>query len=124
MSPSMRRPSTGQPEHWPFVTERDGERYATELVVRFEGGEGVIRNVSANGIYFVTDAALEKGQTLTFTLEYHNFPNGPIAVNCIALVVRVEEQGTQRGIAASISSFEFHRIPKPGESPDKESHET
>lgn len=106
------------------MTERKEERYSTELVVRFEGGEGVIRNVSANGIYLVTDAALEEGQLVTFTLEFHNFPNGPIAVNCIARIVRVDEQGAKRGIAASISSFEFHRISKPGESPDKESHET
>lgn len=105
------------------MTERKEERYSTQLVVRFEGGDGVVRNVSANGIYFVTDAALEKGQLVTFTMEFQNFPNGPIAVNCLARIVRVVEQGANRCIAASISSFEFHRLPKPGESSDKESHE-
>lgn len=97
------------------MNERRNERFNTALTVKLDQGDGVIRNVSANGVYFVTDAALEKGQPVTFTLEFHNFPNGPIAVNCIARIVRVEEQGTQRGIAASISSIEFHRIPKAGD---------
>ena len=77
---------------------------------------GVVRNVSATGIYFVTDLALEDGQAVEFTLEFPNVTSGPIAVNCIARIVRVEQRGTMRGVAASISSFEFHRVPPPGKS--------
>jgi len=101
------------------VPGRKDERVGTEFTVRLEGGEGVVRNVSASGIYFVTDVALKEGQPVRFRLDFDSFPSGPIAVNCIARIVRVEEQGARRGVAASISSFEFHRIPKPGESSDE-----
>lgn len=98
---------------------RRDERFETESLVRLEGGgEGVVRNVSASGIYFVTDMALEEGQPVKFTLDFQDFPSGPIAVNCIARIVRVEERGPSKGIAAAISSFDFRRLPEPGESSD------
>jgi hypothetical protein len=99
-----------------FVPGRKEERFQIELPIRLEGGEGVARDVSASGIYFLTDAALEVGQTVKFMLEFANFPGGPIAVNCVARVVRLEEKGTGRGVGASISSFEFRRVPAPGKS--------
>jgi hypothetical protein len=96
---------------------RRDERFHTELRVRLEGGFGIARNVSASGIFFVTDVALQAGQPVSFTLEFEDFPSGPIAVDCIAQVVRVEEQGTTRGVGVAISSFEFHRIPSHGKAP-------
>ena len=98
---------------------RKEERFETELTVKLEGGgEGIARNVSANGIYFVTDVALEAGQPVRFSLDYEDFPSGPIEVNCSARVVRVEEQGASRGIGASIDSFEFRTFPADGKSSD------
>jgi hypothetical protein len=91
---------------------RRDERFDTTLRLRLEQGEGLVRNVSANGIYFVTDAALEEGAPVRFSLEFQNFPGGPVSVNCIARIVRVEQQGEKKGVAASISSFEFFRIPQ------------
>lgn len=91
---------------------RKEERFETELTVKLEGGgEGIARNVSANGIYFVTDVALEPGQPVRFSLDYEDFPSGPLEVNCNARVVRVEEQGANWGVGASIDSFEFHAFP-------------
>jgi hypothetical protein len=98
------------------VPGRIEERFETELTMKLEGGEGLARNVSASGIYFVTDVALRVGQPVKFTLQFEHFPSGPIAVNCVARVVRLEERGARRGVGASISSFEFHRIPAPGKS--------
>ena len=92
---------------------RKEERFGTDLKVNLEGGEGVARNVSASGIYFVTDVALQEGQPVRFTLDFQHFPSGPISVNCIARIVRVEEQGTSKGVAAAISSLEFRRVPEP-----------
>lgn len=95
------------------MTGRKEERFEIELTVKLEGGgEGVARNVSASGIFFVTDAALEKGQPVKLTLEFQHFPSGPIEVNCSARIVRVEEQGPSRGIGASIDSFDFHTLPQ------------
>lgn len=100
-----------------FVPGRKAERFTTQLLLQFDGGAGEVRNVSANGIYFVTDVALKEGQPLRFTLEFRDFPSGPLAVNCLARIVRiVEEQGTRLGVGASISSFEFRRIDGPGAS--------
>jgi len=98
------------------VPGRKEERVVAHLPVKLDGGEGVVRNVSANGIYFVTDVALRTGQPVKFTLEFLDFPSGPLAVNCVARVVRIEEQGTRRGVGASISSFEFRHLHGPDES--------
>ena len=93
---------------------RRDERFDTTLALRLEHGEGVLRNVSANGIYFVTDLALQEGVPVKFTLEFKDFRGGPVQANCIARIVRVEELGEKKGVAASINSFEFLRIPQPG----------
>ena len=95
-----------------LVAGRQGERFDTTLAVRLKQGGAVARNVSANGIYFLTDVAFEAGATVRFTLDFQNFPGGPIQVNCVARVVRVEEQGDKKGVAAAIQSFEFTRLPR------------
>jgi len=60
--------------------------------------------------------ALQAAQLVRFSLEFLDFPSGPIEVNCSARIVRVEERGVGRGVAAAISSFEFRRLPHPGKS--------
>ena len=90
---------------------RQEERFDTTLPVRLEYGGAVTRNVSANGIYFITDVALEAGATVSFALDFESFPGGPLQVNCLARVVRIEEQDGKKGVAAAIQSFEFQRIP-------------
>ena len=94
-----------------LVSERSEERVETDLRLKLDGGEGLARNVSASGIYFVTDVAFKEGQRVKFSLEFMNFPGGPIEVKCTARIVRVEEQGASHGVGASISSFEFRRLP-------------
>jgi len=94
-----------------LVPGRQEERFDTTLALKMERGEAVTRNVSANGIYFVTDLALETGATLTFALDFQNFPGGPVQVNCIARIVRIEEHGGRKGVGAAIHSFEFQRLP-------------
>ena len=92
------------------VPGRKDKRHPADLTVMFEGGSGAVRNVSASGIYFVTDAVLIEGQPVKFSLNFDHFPSGPIEVNCFARVVRVEEQGARSGVAVEISDFEFRRI--------------
>lgn len=100
---------------------RKEERFETELALRLEGGvEGIARNVSPSGIFFVTQAALKEGQPVNFSLEFQDFPSGPVEVNCSARVVRVEEQGASLGIGASIASFEFRTLPRAGGSNQQE----
>ena len=96
---------------------RKEERFNAEFPVELDGGgNGVARNVSANGIFFVTDVALKAGQPVGFTLEFRDFPSGPIEVNCNARVVRVVEQGAGFGVGAAIESFEFLTLRTAGKS--------
>lgn len=92
------------------MSGRKEERVPTELPLKLEGGEGTVRNVSASGIYFLTDVPLTEGQPVDLKLEFRDFPSGPLEVTCIARVVRIEQQGGTKGVAAAISSFEFRRI--------------
>jgi hypothetical protein len=94
------------------VGSRQEERFDTTLDVRLGDGHAVARNVSANGIYFLTDVAVEAGTKVTFALDFQNFPGGPIQVNCVARVVRVEPQAGKKGVAAAIESFDFQRLPR------------
>lgn len=88
---------------------RKEERVPTELKIKLEGGEGEVRNVSASGIYFLTEVPFSEGQPVKLKLEFSEFPSGPLEVTCIGHVVRVEQQGLKKGVAAAISSFEFRR---------------
>jgi hypothetical protein len=94
------------------VDQRRDERFRSVMTIKFAQGEGVVRNVSARGIYFVTDVALAQGEPVNFTLEFQDLPGGPIHVNGIARIVRVEKRGTKKGVAAAIDSFEFMRSPR------------
>lgn len=94
-----------------IVAGRQEERFDTTLAVRLEQGGGIARNVSATGIYFVTDVAFEVGARVKLALDFQNFPGGPIQVNCVAQIVRIEAQGEKNGVGAAIQSFEFHRLP-------------
>lgn len=71
-----------------------------------------MRNVSASGVYFVTDADLKPGESLKFTLEFSGPQIGVVSARCEARVVRVEPQGVLKGIGAAFESIEFHRITK------------
>lgn len=95
---------------------RREHRFDTTLPVTLEQGSGVVWNVSASGIYFVTDVTMQKGDPVSFTLEFNDSPSGPLKLRCIAQVVRVEECDGKFGVGAAISSFEFQRLDhKPAE---------
>ena len=76
------------------------------------------RNVSANGIYFVTDVALERDAPVSFTLDFEDYPGGVLRVKCAAKVVRVEACDGRHGVAAAISSLEFVRVGGKSDEPD------
>ena len=92
------------------MEQRKHERYSADLTIRLDRGKGVVHNVSAGGIYFITDVRLKIGQELTFRLEFPHAPGGCIAATCTARVVRTEIRNRQYGIGASISAFAFRRL--------------
>ena len=89
---------------------RRDQRFAIDLPIKIELGDGVARNVSASGIYFVTEADLKPGESLKFTLEFSGVQIGMISARCEARVVRVEPQGVEKGVGAVFESIEFHRV--------------
>lgn len=88
---------------------RRDERFASDLTIKLDRGDGMMRNVSASGVFFVTDIDLKLGESVQFTLEFSSSEIGVVAARCEAHVVRVEPQGALRGIGAAFDSIEFHR---------------
>ena len=89
---------------------RKDERFDSDLRIKLERGDGLMRNVSASGVFFVTDVDLKAGESLRFTLEFSGLQIGVVSARCEARVVRVERQGALKGIGAAFESIEFHRI--------------
>jgi hypothetical protein len=100
------------------VAGRREERFDTTMPVQLEQGFGVARNVSATGIYFVTDVALEKGMAVSLTLDFKDYPGGLLRVKCTANVVRVEQRDGRIGVGAAITAFEFNRVGDSKDEPD------
>ncbi len=92
---------------------RSEQRLKTKLRVRLDQGQGVVRDLSASGIYFLTDAALKVGEPLKFSVELQHAKTGSISADCIARIVRVEPQGKLKGVAASISRIVLRTAPAP-----------
>ena len=93
-----------------FVADRGEGRIAAELRVTFVGGEGRTRNVSTRGIYFVTESVLAVGQPIELQIQFPDLPAGGLQVTCNGHVLRVENEGALRGVAAAIASFAFRRM--------------
>jgi hypothetical protein len=101
-------------EYAPWLERRSAPRHSVALPVRFSGGEGITRNVSATGVYFVTACPFEEGQPVSLSLTFSQ-ANGtrPVDVTCRGFVRRVEtvESSAQgegaRGVAVSADTIGF-----------------
>ena len=89
---------------------RRDERFDSDLRIKLDRGDGRMRNVSASGVYFLTDVDLKPGQALKFTLEFSGLQIGVVSARCEARVVRVDPQGSLKGVGATFESIEFHRV--------------
>lgn len=84
------------------------------MPIELDRGSGETRNVSASGIYFITDVALVKGMPVSFTLRFKQASGGPFMLRGEACVVRLEQLGDKVGVGAAISHYELERIaPQP-----------
>ena len=84
---------------------RGEERFAAAMALTLPGGEGETRNVSASGVYFVTQVRLEAGSPLTFEVAFAAAAGGPLRMRCTGRVVRVEVLGREIGVGAAIDDF-------------------
>lgn len=92
---------------------RADQRFESDLTIKLDQGEAIMRNVSASGVYFLTDVDLKPGQSFKFLLEFSGEQIGTVSARCEARVVRVEPVGTLKGIGAAFESIEFRRISAP-----------
>ena len=98
------------------VPGRLEERFESVMPIELDRGSGETRNVSASGIYFVTDAMLSVGMPVKFTLVFKQASAGPFLLRGEARVVRLEQlDGSGVGVGAEISHYELERVrPEPG----------
>jgi PilZ domain len=100
------------------MEERRGtRRFALKLPVevRLVGSEGQVqtqtKDVSARGVYFFLDAAIEEGAQIDFTLTLppEITLTDSIHVKCRGRAIRVEPeaQGGKTGVAAVIEEYQF-----------------
>ncbi len=85
------------------------ERFESIMRIELDSGSGETRNVSASGIYFITDVALKEGAPLRVTLSFKRASGGPFLLRGEARVVRIERVGSAFGVGAAISHYELQR---------------
>jgi hypothetical protein len=91
------------------VPGRLEERFESIMPIELDGGRGETRNVSASGMYFLTDVPLEQGMPLRFRLRFQQASSGPYLLRGEARVVRVEQVDGKLGVGALISHYELER---------------
>jgi hypothetical protein len=86
-------------------------RYKGKMAVELGTGKGVTQDFSCSGIFFETNRSFSPGEPIDFTLVLeHIDPAHPVRVTCHGQIVRVEESGQRKGVAASIDSYSFEVI--------------
>jgi hypothetical protein len=93
---------------------RSGTRIATRVATRVRTAQGVeqsaqTRDVSANGVFLYTKSRMEKGTEveLVLILPPELTSGEKCWVCCQATIVRVEEEGTEFGVAAQIRRMDI-----------------
>lgn len=87
------------------MERRKTKRIPMEVPVSVGEMSGMSRDISSNGIYiyFTSEGAFQVGGDIVFSLTLeHALPNEPVQLNCQGHVVRIEDLGERKGIAAQI----------------------
>ena len=88
--------------------KRVSQRIHIEIPVYIGQEVLVSRDVSREGIYFLSDHLFAKRVKLHFSLGFdHALPGKPIKFGCQGEVVRVEQRHGKFGIAAKINSLQL-----------------
>jgi hypothetical protein len=98
----------------PDGERRSGTRIPTRVATRVRTTKGIdhtaeTRDVSANGIFLYTNSKMEKGAEveLVLILPPELTSGEKCWVCCQATIVRVEEQGSDFGVAAQIRRMDI-----------------
>ncbi len=82
--------------------------------IRSFSGAGETRNLSSGGVFFVSDARVEAGEPIEYTIHLLPSPESPhrVWLRCLGKVTRAQasaEGGDEFGIAATLERYEFVR---------------
>ena len=98
----------------PDGERRSGTRIPTRVATRVRTTKGIdhtaeTRDVSANGVFLYTNSKMEKGAEveLVLILPPELTSGEKCWVCCQATIVRVEEQGSDFGVAAQIRRMDI-----------------
>jgi Tfp pilus assembly protein PilZ len=82
--------------------KRREERVSTMLPVDVENAAGIVRDVSASGIFFEIDARYTIGSLISFAVKLDT-PSGDMNLKCRGKVVRIEPREARVGVAVEIT---------------------
>ncbi|PLX81263.1 MAG: PilZ domain-containing protein [Desulfuromonas sp.] len=83
--------------------KRSVQRIQMEVPVHLANANGMTRDISGSGIFFVTDHSYALGENISFSLDLnYAFPGQPLHLDCFGQVKRIESIGDQVGVAAQI----------------------
>ena len=87
------------------------DRIEVSLPVLLSGGNAAsTHDISASGVYFVTDAVQSVGSTVEFEIEF-DMPSGPIRLVAKGQVVRIDQKGAQSGVAVRLLDSRLETSP-------------
>jgi len=90
---------------------RKADRIAAKLPVSLPGlGLGTTTNISASGVFFVTDVDVAPGSPVSFSIELSS-GSVRMVLECTGEIVRVERAGGKTGLAARIVESRLERKP-------------
>jgi hypothetical protein len=88
---------------------RKHERVSAAVPVHLDNGlEGLTRDLSPAGVYFVVNEDVQEGDPIRFTVEFDN-PSGKLHLECSGRIVRVEHSAGKRGVAVQITESRLER---------------
>ena len=82
------------------------QRMAVEFPVKWAQGQGVSRDISATGMYFVMDQDCQPGSMIDLNIELDT-PAGALTLQCQGEVRRVQQHDGKTGIAIHFTKQEI-----------------
>jgi len=100
------------PSSFDELERRQAARYSIKMPIKFRRGKGMTRNISAQGVCFQTDAGLDLGEVLEFSLVFGSSfaRRSNIGVRCEGRVVwtrRSEETEAGYEVGAKFTEVLF-----------------
>ena len=81
--------------------KRKEERVSTILPVSVGSTAGIVRDVSASGIFFEIDANYTLGSSISFAVKLDT-PSGYMNLKCLGEIVRIEPRESKVGVGVRI----------------------